>query len=261
MIDLDANIVAVSLTSIARNLNADFAATEWVISAYTLAFASAAAAGWRASGSLRTQTIAVGRIDALTAASIRCGAAPTIVMLNVARAIQGAGAALLLSAALATLADAFRGHERSAAFAFWGTVIGVAMTIGPIVGGVITHRFGWPRAFCVNVPVGVVMFGLTVRAVRESRDPEAQSVDLGGALLFTVTLFCVTLALISVNHRGWHSPVVLNGLFGAFLLGVLFVWVEQRQTRPLLDFSYFRQSTLVGANVANLAYAATLLTC
>ncbi len=259
MINLDANIVAVSLPSIGRTLNADFAATEWVISAYTLAFASLLLpAGALADRFGRKRLLLVG-LALFTAASILCGAAPTIVLLNAGRAIQGAGAALLLSAALATLADAFRGHERAAAFAFWGTVIGVAMTIGPIVGGVITHRFGWPWAFYVNVPVGLAMFGLSSQTIRESRDPEAQSVDLGGAVVFAATLFCLTLALISVNQRGWNSLVVLNELFGAFFLGVLFVWVEHRQTRPMLDFSYFRQSTFVGANVANLAYAATLL--
>src|SRR5260370_12570719 len=234
MINLDANIVAVSLPSIARTLNADFAATEWVISAYTLAFASLLLpAGALADRFGRKRVLLVG-LAQFTAASLLCGAAPSMALLNVGRAIQGAGAALLLSAALATLADAFRGHERAAAFAFWATVIGVAMTVGPVVGGVITHRFGWPWVFYVNVPIGLATFALTVRTVRESRDPEAGRADLGGALLFAATLSCLTLALTAVSHRSWHSPVGVNELIAASILGVLFVCVQQRRTRPML---------------------------
>ena len=128
MINLDSNIVAVSLSSIAHSLNADFADIEWVISAYTLTFASLVMpAGALADRYGRKRMLIIG-LAIFTVASFICGAAPNIIALNAARALQGVGAAFLLSAALATLSHTFRGADRAKAFAFWGSVIARAGT-------------------------------------------------------------------------------------------------------------------------------------
>jgi len=143
MINLDSNIVAVSLSSIAHSLSADFADIEWVISAYTLTFASfVLPAGALADRYGRKRMLIIG-LGIFTLASFICGAAPNVTVLNAARALQGIGAALQLSAALATLSHAFRGPDRARAFAFWGSVIGIAISLGPVAGGFITQHFGW----------------------------------------------------------------------------------------------------------------------
>jgi len=260
MINLDSNIVAVSLPTIARELHADFAAIEWVISAYTLTFASfVLPAGTLADRYGRKRCLTAG-LAIFTAASFVCGAAPSVGVLNGARAFQGLGAALQLSAALAILSHTFRGAERARAFAFWGAVIGVAITLGPIVGGVITQSLGWEWAFYINVPVGLVMIALTLYAVTDSRDPHAKRVDVMGFLSFSLALFLLTLALISGNHQGWDSAVVRYELAGAGLLLAVFVVVERLQTRPMLDLGFFRRPTYIGACITNLAFAAGLLT-
>ncbi|BBD97018.1 MFS transporter [Sphingobium amiense] len=260
MINLDGNIVAVSLPSIAHKLNASFAAVEWVISSYTLTFAALVMpAGALADRYGRKRILLIG-LALFTLASFFCGAAPTSTALNVARAFQGIGAALLLSAALALLSKEFQGAERAPAFAFWGSVIGIAITLGPLIGGVITQKLGWVWAFFVNVPVGIVMIVLTAYTVEESRDPDSSSIDWAGFVSFASSLFLLTFALISGNRRGWSDPQIVAALIASAVLFAAFIIAEKRQRRPMLDLSFFRRPTYIGANLAGLAYAAALLT-
>jgi len=260
MISLDANIVAVSLPSIAHALRANFSTIEWVVSAYTLTFASLVLPAGTLADRYGRKNILLGGLALFTLASFMCGAARSALILNSARALQGVGAALLLSAALATLSHEFRGPARARAFAFWGSVIGVAIALGPVIGGFITQTFGWEWAFYLNLPVGVAMFALTVYAVRDSRDPDATSIDLPGFLTFAGALFLVTLALISGNHHGWGSRRVVSEFIAAGLLFGAFLAIESTQRRPMLDLSFFRRPTYVGANVAGLAYAGAFVT-
>lgn len=260
MISLDANIIAVSLPSIARSLGADFAAIEWVVSAYTLAFASLLlAAGSLADRYGRKRVLLIG-LAVFTVASFACGAATSVTMLNAARAVQGIGAALQLSAALATLSHAFRGPARARAFAFWGSVIGIAISLGPIIGGFLTQQFGWEWAFYVNIPVGIAIFALALHAVEESSDPAARRIDVPGLLSFSASLFLLTLALISANHAGWSSRSVRLELAVAALLFLIFLLTQLRQAQPMIDLRVFRNPTYVGACLAGLAYAASMLT-
>jgi len=200
MINLDGNIVAVSLTSIARSLHADFAAVEWVISAYTLTFAAMLMpAGTLADRFGRKRMLVIG-LTLFTVASALCGAAQSDTMLNWARALQGVGAALQTSAALATLSHAFRGPARASAFSFWGSVIGVAIMLGPVAGGVITQYLGWRWAFYVNLPIGTAMIALTLFAVEDSKDPQAKRLDIAGVATFSGFL-------VLLNGMG-HTPLV-----------------------------------------------------
>jgi EmrB/QacA subfamily drug resistance transporter len=260
MTNLDGNIVAVSLTSIARSLHADFAAVEWVISAYTLTFAAMLMpAGTLADRYGRKRILVVG-LTIFTAASALCGAAQSDSMLNWARALQGVGSALQLSAALATLSQAFHGPARAKAFSFWGSVIGIAIMLGPVAGGVITQYLGWRWAFYVNLPIGITMIGLTLVAIEDSKDPQAKRLDLAGVATFSGFLVLLTLALISGNHAGWTSSRIVAEFVGAAALFVGFLAVETRQTQPMIDLRFFRQSTYIGANIAGLAYGMAFLT-
>ena len=260
MINLDSNIVAVSLSSIAQSLKADFADIEWVISAYTLTFASLVMpAGALADRFGRKRLLMIG-LGIFTFASFLCGAAPDAAVLNGGRALQGVGAALQLSAALATLSHVFRGPARARAFAFWGSVIGIAISLGPIAGGFITQVFGWQWAFYVNLPIGIVMIALTAYAVQESKDPGAGRIDILGFLFFSSSLFLTTLALITGNRAGWDSPRILSEFAAAAVFFVIFLMVEILQQRPMLDLGFFRRPTYIGANIAGLAFAAALLT-
>ncbi len=195
-----------------------------------------------------------------TVASGICGAAPDVLILNWARALQGVGAALQLSSALAILAHGFHGRERAKAFAFWGSVIGVAMMLGPVAGGLITQFLGWQWAFYVNLPIGAAMIMLTTYAVAESRDPHAEKIDVIGVLTFSGFLGLLTWTLIAGNREGWLSQSIVWRLVAACGLFVAFVVAESRQARPMIDMRYFRRPTYLGANAAGVAYAVAFLT-
>ena len=255
MIMLDSNIVAVSLPAIARNLNAAFADIEWVVSAYILTFAAfLMPAGALADRFGRRRQLIVGLVI-FTMASFLCGLAPTAIVLNGARALQGVGAAIQLSAALAVLGHTFRGPDRSKAFAFWGTVIGIAVAVGPLVGGLITSGFGWRWAFLVNVPVGIALIALAITSVEESNDPDAQKLDDAGMVLFGSGLFALVWALIDANADGWLSRPTVAKLIAAAVLVVLYVVAELAQKRPMVDFGLFRKRTFLGSSFAMLGFA------
>lgn len=257
MIMLDSNIVAVSLPSIARDLNAPFVDIEWVISAYVLTFA----AGLIPAGALadrygRRRLLLIG-LFLFTAASLACGSAPEVGVLNAARAVQGIGAAIQLSAALAVLGHEFQGVERARAFGFWGTVLGVAVTAGPVVGGFITSNFGWRWAFLVNIPTGFALIATALKDVEESRDFAAVRLDIPGMICFGFSLFFLVWGLIDANVDGWLSAPTIAKFAVASACLTFFVIVERAQTRPMVDLDLFRKSTFLGASVAMLGYAAS----
>ena len=255
MIMLDSNIVAVSLPSIARDLNATFADIEWVVSAYVLTFAALLMpSGALADRFGRRRMLLIG-LTVFVLASLMCGLAPSSPVLNAARALQGVGAAIQLSAALAVLGQEFQGAERARAFGFWGTVVGVAVAAGPLVGGLITSTLGWRFAFFVNIPVGAALIWLTIDAVRESRDPDAQKMDIAGIVLFGGALFCLVWALIGANAVGWSGRETLTKLSVSAILLALFVSAELMQDRPMVDFALFRKRTFLGASFAMLGFA------
>jgi EmrB/QacA subfamily drug resistance transporter len=257
MIMLDSNIVAVSLPSIARDLGAAFSDIEWVVSAYVLTFAALLMPSGAVADRYGRRRVGLVGLSVFTLSSLLCGLAPGPLILNMARALQGVGAALQLSAALAILSHEFRGHDRGRAFGFWGTVIGVAVAVGPLVGGVITSSFGWRWAFLVNGPIGIVLGVLAISVVEESRDPDAVRLDLAGMVLFGGGLFCLVWALIGGNAAGWSSRPTLLKLAAAVVAFVLFVAAERVQTRPMVDFSLFRRRTFLGASVAMLGFASS----
>jgi EmrB/QacA subfamily drug resistance transporter len=255
LIMLDSNIVAVALPSIARSLGASFTEIEWVVSAYILTFAALLlAAGSYADKHGRKLAMLIG-IAIFTIASGLCGLATSALMLNLARALQGIGASLLLTASLAVINHTFVGAERARAYAFWGACLGVAITCGPIIGGVITTLFGWRWAFLMNLPICTVLFVMACKVVDESADHEAKRLDYAGILTFSVGLFFLIWALIDGNSLGWTNENIVVRLVVAVVILVAFYFIEAGQQRPMVDFSLFRQRTFLGSAFAMLGYA------
>jgi EmrB/QacA subfamily drug resistance transporter len=255
LIMLDSNIVAVSLPSIARTLGAGFADIEWVISAYVLSFAALLlAAGSYADRHGRKRTTLIGLVVFAVASGL-CGLAQSVLMLDLARALQGVGGSLVLTAALAIINHAFAKQERAKAYAIWGAYVGIAIAGGPIVGGVITDFFGWRWAFLINLPICIALFIAIAAFVDESRDHEAERLDYAGILTFSAGLFLLIWALIDGNALGWSAWPIVGRLVGAAVLLVVFLFVELVQKRPMVDFTLFAQSTFLGSALAMLGYA------
>jgi EmrB/QacA subfamily drug resistance transporter len=255
LIMLDSNIVAVSLPALARSLNATFADIEWVVSAYILTFAALLlAAGSFADRYGRKRATLIGLVI-FTVASAFCGLATSAVMLNLSRAVQGVGASLLLTAALAVINHTYTGAERAKAYAFWGACLGIAITTGPILGGVITNFFGWRWAFLINLPICLLLILMALRVIRESRDHEAKRLDFAGIITFSAGLFFLIWAVIDGNSVGWTTTAILGRLAAAACLLVIFGIVEVRQERPMVDLGLFRHPTFLGSTFAMLGYA------
>src|SRR6201996_2334230 len=196
LIMLDTNIVAVSLPSIARDLRGGFTDVEWVVSAYILPFtALLMPAGALADRMGRRRMLILG-LSIFTIASFLSGAAPNLATLNGARALQAVGAALQLTSSLAAVSHAFPPEQKARVFAIWGTVMGMAPPLGPIVGGIITSYLGWRWAFYINLPLGALLIALAVATVSESRDPQTARLDYPGIALFGAGLVSIVWALI-----------------------------------------------------------------
>jgi len=257
LIVLDTNIVAVTLPSIARDLGANFADIEWVISAYMLAFAALLLPAGSLADRFGRQKMLMCGLGIFILASLGCGAAPNALFLDIARAIKGVGAALLLTSALASIGHTFHDEvERAKAWAFWGGCMGVAMTAAPTLGGLIAEYVGWRWIFYLNLPVGLLLMVMVWRAVPESRDAQAARLDPWGSLAFSASLLCLIWGLIEANRIGWNNPATYARLVaGALLLG-LFVVIERLQQRPMIDLQLFRHPRFIGALLGMFAYAA-----
>ena len=257
LIILDTNIVAVSLPSIARDLSGSFADIEWVVSAYLLAFAACLLpAGSLADRFGRQRMLLIG-LAVFGIASLACGAAPSLLFLDLARAAKGIGAAMLLTSALAAIGHRF--HEpqaRMRAWAFWGACMGATITFAPLLGGVIASTLGWRWIFYINLPLVAVLALMVLRSIEESRDSDAARLDPMGSLTFASSLGCLIWAMIDANQVGWTSVDTLGRLLiSAFLFG-LFIMVERSQERPMIDLQLMRSGRFIGALLGMFAYAA-----
>jgi EmrB/QacA subfamily drug resistance transporter len=250
MLMLDLSIVSIALPDIHNALNAGFSALQWVFDAYALTLAAfLVTAGSVADRFGRKRTFVTGLVI-FTAASLACGLAGNVYVLNVSRGVQGVGAAIMFAVGPALLGHEFHGKERATAFSAFGAAIGIASAAGPLIGGALTSGPGWRWIFFLNVPVGVVTFGVAVWRLRESRSEHAAAPDWTGMATFTVFLAALVLAIIEGNNNGWFSGTNV-GLYvlAAVCLAAFVVTVRVRGEHAMFDASLFRNRTFIGLAV------------
>ena len=254
MLMLDIAVVNTALSDIAADLDTGLSGLQWVVDAYTLALASVVlTAGSLADRFGRRRLFAIG-LGVFTVTSLVCAAAQDITMLNVARAAQGIGAAVMFAVSLALLAQAFPGtKERTGALAAYGATIGASFAVGPLVGGALTSGLDWRWVFLINLPIGLACLAITRAYVVESRDPAARKVDLPGQVLLTGGLFLLVLALLRGNEDGWTSTLIVAELVAAVALLGGFVLTEARTKVPMLPLGFFRTPAFTAAQVAAFA--------
>jgi EmrB/QacA subfamily drug resistance transporter len=246
MLLLDITIVNVALPDIQRQLHASLSDLQWVIDAYALSLEALLLTAGSVADLIGRRIVFATGIVIFTAGSLLCGVAQSPLFLSVARAGQGVGGAIMFSTSLALLAQAFQGKDRGVAFGVFGAITGIAVAVGPVLGGAITTGLSWRWIFFVNVPIGVVAVGLTVLRVEESRDPQAGAPDGRGFLAFSSGLAALVYGLIEANSHSWGSDRVVGALVTAVLLLLAFVVVELKQQRPMFDLSLLRNPTFVG---------------
>ncbi len=253
MLLLDITIVNVALPNIEHSFHASLSDLQWVIDAYALSLAALLlTAGSLADLLGRRIVFAVG-IVVFTLGSFLCGVSTGSTFLILARAFQGVGGAIMFATSLALIANAFQGRDRGTAFGVFGGVTGIAVAVGPVLGGVITSGISWRFIFFVNIPIGVAALAITLLMVDESRNPAATRPDIAGFLTFSGALAGLVYGLIESSTRGWGSTVVEGSLIASGILFIAFVIVELIQTEPMLDFSLLRKPTFTGGLVAAFA--------
>jgi EmrB/QacA subfamily drug resistance transporter len=258
MLLLDITIVNVALPAIEKALKASFSDLQWVVDAYALALATCVlTAGALADLFGRKRLFVIG-IVLFTIASAACGIAGDPLFLIVARGLQGIGGATMFATALALLSQEFHGKERGTAFGIWGATIGLAVAIGPLVGGMLTSWLSWRWIFLVNIPIGAGAVALAMSKLRESSDPEHSRLDPVGLVTLTSGLFCLILALIEGNQRGWSSGLIVGLLVAAAVLMTAFVVSQAVQTTSMVDLTLFRRPAFVGAQITAFAISSTL---
>src|SRR5919197_409641 len=250
MLLLDITIVNVALPDIQRSLDANFSDLQWVIDAYALTLAALLLTSGSLADLLGRRRVFVLGLAVFTIASLLCGLAGSPLVLNLARALQGVGGAMMFATSLALIAAAFQGAQRGTAIGAWGATIGAAVAVGPLVGGVLVDAIGWEAIFFVNLPIGAGAIALTLAMVDESRNPAEWTIDWAGTVTFSGALFGLVFGLIRGNVEGWGSPLILAMLIGAALLLVAFVAIELRVAHPMLDISLFRKPSFVVAPIS-----------
>ena len=250
MIMLDNTVVNVALPSIQRSLHASTSSLEWTVNAYTLSFAVLLVTGGRLGDIFGRRKLFLAGVVIFAGSSAAIGFSPNDTWLVAWRAVQGAGAALMMPATLSIITNAFPPAERGKAIGTWAGVSAMALAIGPVVGGFLVESVSWQSIFFLNIPVAVGAVLITLFAVRESRDETVErSVDVPGVLTLTIGLAALVLALVEGNAWHWGSTRELS-LFAVAAAGLAsFVIVERRRRAPMVDFRFFHSRTFLGANI------------
>jgi EmrB/QacA subfamily drug resistance transporter len=258
MLMLDLSVVAIALPGIEGSLHASFSQLQWVFDAYALTLAAFLVTAGSVADRSGRKRIFLGGLILFTAASLACGLAGSITILNVSRGLQGVGAAILFAVGPALLGHEFHGRERAMAFSVFGASLGIAVATGPLIGGALTNGPGWRWIFFLNVPVGLVAAALAARQLRESRLPSGHSIDIAGMIAFTASLAAIVLAIIRGNDNGWFSASNLTMYaISVVCMAAFVVLARRRGERAMFDLGMFRNPTFVGLSlVAFLANCA-----
>lgn len=245
--------VAVATPAIGRELGGSPLALSWTTNAFMLTFGSVLmAAGTLADEYGRKRLFSLG-VALFGLSSLALVFVPSLLWLNLLRGVQGLAGAAALAGGSAALAQAFEGPARTRVFSLLGTTFGVGLAFGPILAGVLIEHSGWRGIFVSGALIGGLALGFGVPRMEESRDPEARGVDWPGTLSFTLALVLLTWGILLAPQSGWDSPWVLLLLAGALLALGLFIAVERRASRPMLDLSLFRYPRFVGVQVLPIA--------
>jgi MFS family permease len=215
--------VNVGLPAIQGALDADSAATSWIVNAYLLLLGAFVLVGGSAADIYGRRWVFLVGIAVFTAASIACGLAPNISVLIASRAVQGLGAALLTPASLAMLGAAFADNERSRAIGLWAGFGALTAATGPVLGGWLVDHVSWRAIFLLNVPLAVFSVTLAALFATESKDPDAKSIDWKGAAAVVLSLTCITWALGAIPKRGFGDFYVLGALLSGIAAFVGFI--------------------------------------
>jgi EmrB/QacA subfamily drug resistance transporter len=253
MLLLDGTIVNIAIPDILTSFRTSFSAVEWVMNAYLLVFAVLLITTGRFGDLYGRKLLFIFGAVVFTLSSLACALAPGVGWLIAFRAVQGLGGAMMMPNTLSIISNVFPPEERGKAMGFWGGVSGVALALGPSLGGLLVEASSWRWIFFINVPIGVILLATALKFVPESTDPTSvKQIDYPGVATLTASLFCLTFALIEGQNYGWTSGLIV-GLFAATVVGMIFfVLIQRRQVQPLMELGLFKNRTYTVTNLVGL---------
>ena len=254
---LDETILNVALPTLQRELGASASGLQWMVNSYILVFGGLLLImGGLGDRFGRARMLQAGLV-VFGVASLAGAYADTTGQLIAARAVMGAGAAMMMPATLAIIVDVFKGKDRAKAISIWASLAGIGLFLGPVLGGLLLQNFYWGSVFLVNVPIAGLALVATIFLVPDSRDPEAKPLDIPGALLSAGAIAALIYAIIEGPDQGWTSPQIWASVAAAVVLGIGFAIRETRTRYPLLDFAFFRRARFsAGAAAISLSFFA-----
>jgi EmrB/QacA subfamily drug resistance transporter len=255
MVSLDNLVVTMALPSIKAHLHASLQSLEWTVNAYTLTFAVLLLTGATLGERFGRRRMFTAGLALFTLASAAAALAPNVGALVAARAVQGAGGALVLPLSMTILSSAVPVARRGAALGFWGAMGGLAIAVGPVVGGAVTQGASWQWIFWLNVPIGVAIIPVAARMLARSL-PSRSGLDLPGVALVSTGLLGVVFGLVRGNTAGWTSGQVLGAITGGVLLLAVFAAWERRAPAPMLPLRLFARRGFTAVNVASFLFSA-----
>jgi EmrB/QacA subfamily drug resistance transporter len=258
MLLLDITVVSVALPSIQRDLQASLPDLQWVSAAYALVLAVLLLPAATLGDRLGRRRLFLGGLVIFTTGSLACALAPTALALELFRALQGVGGAVLFATGTPLLRAEFSGAALARALGVFGATIGAAAALGPLAGGVLTDTWGWRSIFFINLPIGVAAFAGGVARLRESRDPTGGRADWMGTALITGALTALMFALIRGNALGWASPAIV-ALFttGAVAFSGFVIYELRIAAEPMADLRLFARRSFAATGFVAFAISAT----
>ena len=251
MVVLDNLVVSVALPTIRRDLGASIQSLEWTVNAYVLAYAVLLLTGAALGDRFGRKRMFLAGLAVFTAASAAAALAPTTDLLVAARAVQGAGAAMVTPLTLTLLAEAFPKERRGMAIGVWSGISGIAVAIGPLIGGAVVQGISWHWIFWINVPIGMVLGPLALRWLKESHGPYG-TLDLPGLALASTGVFGIVFGLVRAQALGWTSTTVLTSMIVGAVPLAGFIVRERSTSEPMLPMSFFAKRSFAVTNVASL---------
>ena len=247
---LDNLVVNIAMPTIARDLDATTTQLQWIVSAYTLIFASLQITAGGLGDRLGRKRLFLFGLALFTATSGLAALSQNIEMLIIARALQGLGAAFIMPLSLSLISAAFPPEERGKAVGIWSAISVSGIALGPVVGGFVVEYLSWEWVFLINIPIGIAAFFVASAVVRESKDESGDSViDVPGTVLITAAIASLTYGLIEAGNRGWGDTLIVSCLVAAVVLGLAFVYVESKVAKPMVPLGFFRSGNFTGANL------------
>jgi EmrB/QacA subfamily drug resistance transporter len=257
MVGLDVLVVMTALPTLRVELGASASDLGWTINAYEIGFAALILTGSALGDRYGRRLLFIIGVGVFTVGSVWAALSSSIDMLIAARALQGTGGGVATALALAIIGAATPPAKRGAAFGIWGAVTGMAVALGPLVGGIVVQVLAWEWIFWLNVPIGVVLIGLSLVRIEESKG-DVLPIDFVGLILSTAGIVAIAQALLRGGDAGWTAPSVLFGIVGGVVALAAFLFWEHKSSAPMMPLSMFRNRSFTGGVGASFVMGAAL---